>query len=92
MTSYFIAPDAEAEPTLWRGKPDESAPVAVITRRQLGESPEVWALLAREYPRAESCDGCGRCIADGSALCGKCADEAWDREYFDRHDDIGPDE
>lgn len=27
----------------------------------------------------------------GHYLCGKCADEAWDR-WLDRHDDIGPED
>lgn len=38
------------------------------------------------------CDACHRPLpADAGGLCGSCAADAWDR-WFDRHDDIGPDE
>lgn len=47
--TYFIAPDAHNEPTLWRGNPDDPAPVAVLTRHELAEHPDVWRVLAREF-------------------------------------------
>ena len=43
--SYFIAPDAHEEPTLWRvHHPD---PVAVVSRRQLRDDPAVWDAVVR---------------------------------------------
>lgn len=40
---------------------------------------------------ANRCGSCGTPeLADDTDLCGRCADEAWDR-WLDRHDDVGAD-
>jgi hypothetical protein len=42
--------------------------------------------------KTNACGSCGTTnLADDTALCGACADDAWDR-WLDRHDDIGADD
>lgn len=42
--------------------------------------------------KTNECGSCGTTnLEDDTALCGGCADDAWDR-WLDRHDDIGRDE
>ncbi len=46
MTGYFVAYDADGEPTLWRGRPDDHAPYAVAYRSELDRrDPLLWPLL-----------------------------------------------
>lgn len=52
MSHYFIAPDAHDELTLWRVT--EREPVAVFTRWQLREDPDIWRVVASIYPEREA--------------------------------------
>jgi hypothetical protein len=49
MTDYFVAPDANGEPTLWRGRPRDRAPSAILTKHELREAPEVWDAIVSAY-------------------------------------------
>ena len=42
---YFMAPDADGEPTIWSGAPNDPSPQPVVRRHDLRDAPDLWAAL-----------------------------------------------
>lgn len=50
MTRYFLAPDGEDEPTVWRAT--DRDPVAVVRRCEV--SPEAWGLVTAQVAQVSA--------------------------------------
>lgn len=61
LPGYFLAPDADGTPTVWRGAPADTQPIAVITVRDLRGDDPIWAAIAAvvEDVTCPACAGVG---------------------------------